>query len=140
VSPAQTLPAHRALSPSRRVALAGEILATYARVRLHLRRADLPEVLAALRATGAVPAAGSAREGRRLGRAVVRTLSVLPTDSRCLMRSLVLVGLLARRGVDGRLVLAVSGTDDFVAHAWVELDGEALLEPGGPGMHRLTTL
>ena len=36
---------------------------------------------------------------RRLGRAVMRTLDPLPLDSRCLVRSLVLTTLLARRGV-----------------------------------------
>ena len=44
----------------------------------------------------------------RLGRAIGRTLSILPFDSRCLVRSLVLAELLARRGIDSRVVIGVS--------------------------------
>ena len=42
-----------------------------------------------------------------LGRAVTRTLALLPTDSRCSLASLVLSRLLERRGIDARLVVAV---------------------------------
>ena len=42
----------------------------------------------------------------RLGRAVTRTLPLLPSDSRCLMRSLVLTSVLARRGLPSTVVIA----------------------------------
>jgi Transglutaminase-like superfamily len=114
------------LSPLGKLALAVEILAAYASVRRALRRTDLPRTLELARA----PAARAGRRtvetrkdqllGARLGRAVARTLRLLPTDSRCLMRSLVLTKLLARRGVDCALVIGVSVDPGFAAHAWVE--------------------
>jgi len=63
----------------------------------------------------------------RLARAVQRTLSVLPLDARCLMQSLVLTALLARRGIQTELLIAVKPRDEFEAHAWVEYNGHALL-------------
>ena len=68
--------------------------------------------------------------GVRLGRAVTRTLRLVPADSRCLMRSLVLTGLLARRGIDSSLVIGVRPEGEFGAHAWVEHDGRPLLPSG----------
>jgi hypothetical protein len=76
----------------------------------------------------------------RLGRAVVRTLAVLPADSRCLMRSLVLTGMLARRGSPGALVIGVKPGEVFGAHAWVELDGRPLLSAGNGEFARLVEL
>jgi hypothetical protein len=71
---------------------------------------------------------------------VVHTLSVLPTDSRCLMRSLVLTSLLARRGIDSTFVLGVRGEGDFAAHAWVEHATVPLLAPGGSEFKRLVEI
>jgi hypothetical protein len=125
-----------------RVALAGEIVATYARVRWALRRRDVRAVLGELRNPSAVAARGEdpVADGRRLGRAVQRTLAVLPTDSRCLMQSLVLTRLLARRGIDTRLVIAVRPGERFAAHAWVEHGEAALLPAGAPAFEELVTL
>jgi hypothetical protein len=77
-----------------------------------------------------------------LARAVVRTLEAHPVDSRCLMRSLVLLRVLARRGVSGELVIAVRPevSDTLGAHAWVEVRGEPLLAPAGSEHGRLVTL
>jgi hypothetical protein len=123
------------------VTLAGEILLTYAQVRRSLRRNDLPTVLRALRsAKASVAAPYPVASGRRLGDAVRRTLGLLPTDSRCLMQSLVLTALLARRGVDTRLVIAVRPGERFAAHAWVEHADEALLPAGAPAFEQLVTL
>jgi hypothetical protein len=137
-------PAHRPLGRAAKFALAAEIIAAYARVRLTLRRTDIRRTLAALRASRGAAARPEepALAGRRLGHAVVRTLRVLPTDSRCLMRSLVLVRLLARRGIDAKLVLAVAPGEprDGFAHAWVEYHGRPLLDPGGPQYGRLAEL
>jgi hypothetical protein len=132
-----------------KVSLAAEVLVTYVRVRLLLRRIDLREGVAALRS---VPERARRRPehseldaqaaGIRLGRAIVRTLSPLPLDSRCLMCSLVLTRLLARRGIDSSLIIAVRSAPevDFGAHAWVEHAGLPLLEPGDEELGRLVEI
>ncbi len=76
----------------------------------------------------------------RLGRAVVRMLSLLPGDTRCLVRSLVLTRLLARRGIPARLVIGARTAPAFLAHAWVECDGVAVLDPGDGSFARLVEL
>ncbi len=57
----------------------------------------------------------------------MRVLRRLPGDSRCLTRSLVVLAMLARRGIEARLVLAARPTPTFTAHAWVERGGRPLL-------------
>jgi hypothetical protein len=79
-------------------------------------------------------------EAARLGRAVVRTLRLVPGDTRCLRRSLVLIQLLAKRGIPARLVIAARTDPDFLAHAWVEYDGEPVLSPAGDSYGRLVEL
>jgi len=134
------------VSPLLRARLAGEIIWAYVQVRRGLRRKNLPAVLSDLRAVaptgGGRPLGGSSFDGGRLGHAVVRTLEPLPFDSRCLMRSLVLLRVLSRRGVSGELVVAVrpEERDRLGAHAWVEVDGTPLLAPAGPDHGRLVTL
>ena len=59
--------------------------------------------------------------------AIGRTLRYVPGDSRCLVRSLVLTSLLARRGIDVKFVIGVAPGPEFKAHAWVESDGLPLL-------------
>lgn len=127
----------------RNARLAGEVLVTYARARRALaRRRPLPELLADLRAADAPPLDGSAALalGVRLGRVVRRTLSPLPGDARCLASSLVLVRMLARRGVDSTFVIAARTEPRFLAHAWVEREGVALLPPADPVAQRLVQL
>jgi hypothetical protein len=137
----RNLPAQ--LSAIDKARLAIEIVAAYTRVLWLLRRDGLPGTIAMLRApthAGLAPAAVDAAPaaagdplvvGRQLGRAVVRTLAPLPRGSRCLTRSLVLLSLLARRGVAVGLVIAVqpSAHPSLDAHAWVEVDGSPLLAP-----------
>lgn len=121
--------------------LAAEILIAYARVRWLLARRDLKQTVAALRGRG--DGAGGApdrREALRLTHAVVRVLRLLPTDSRCLVRSLVVLGVLADRGREVELVIGVLPGESFAAHAWVELDGAPLLEAGVAGDGRLVEL
>ena len=79
-------------------------------------------------------------EGARLGSVVGRVLGPLPVESRCLMRSLVLTQLLARRDIPSRLVIGVRPGAAFGAHAWVELDGTPVLPPGGDEFSRLVDL
>jgi hypothetical protein len=76
----------------------------------------------------------------RLASAARRTLDLIPADSRCLMRSLVVTRLLARRGIDTKFVLAVTLDDGFGAHAWVEVDGKPVLEPASAPFERLAEL
>jgi hypothetical protein len=131
------------LGVGEKLRLIGEVLSFYGRVRRRLRHGTLETTLAYLRDTEREPVAPEIdrrRLGLRLGRATIRTLTPLPTDSRCLMRSLVLTGLLARRDIDAKLVLAVRPGEDFAAHAWVELEGRPLLEPGNEALGRLVEL
>jgi hypothetical protein len=122
-----------------------KIVLAYGRVRRHVRRDDLPATLAQLRAglsdgTDAPPDATTFVEARRLGDVVMRVLPRLPVDSRCLMCSLTLISLLARRGIGGSLVIGVRPDEEFGAHAWVELGGRPILPAGGTTFARLTEL
>lgn len=122
--------AWRPLAPHRKALLALEILTAYARVRTALMRSDFQATLERIRSREQpAPRHGRAEfvSGLRLGRAVSRTLVLLPTDSRCLMRSLVLTELLVRRGIASSLVIGVRSAPDFEAHAWVECAGAPLL-------------
>ena len=133
----------RGLTPREKARMGSEIVAAYSRARWLLWRTDLPTTLAALRAGGSAKAADPAearRAGVRLGRAVGMTLRHLPFDSRCLMRSLVLTRLLATRGIDSSLVIAVASDSEFVAHAWVEREGVPLLEPAEDRFSRIVEL
>jgi hypothetical protein len=126
--------AERAESADRfgRVSLATEVLATYVRVRwLVWRRGEVPAV-SVLRGglredVGSEADAARVARGRRFGRAVVKVLRLLPADSRCLMRSLVLTRMLARRGVYAKVVIGVRPEPTFGAHAWVEVGGHPVL-------------
>ncbi|HEY1367415.1 MAG TPA: lasso peptide biosynthesis B2 protein [Gaiellaceae bacterium] len=134
----------RLLRIVRALPLALEILASYVRVRWYLRRYELREAVTRLRGEAvAEPAQRSQAETEaalRLGRAVIRTLRLLPTDSRCLMRSLVLTRVLARRGLDSTLVIGVMSGPDFAAHAWLEHGDVPVLPGDGGAFRRLVTL
>jgi hypothetical protein len=139
------IPAERELRPGERVVLIAEILLAYARARRALRRAPIATAIAALR--GGAPDTSSRAEGvealdeiRRLGRAVSRTLALLPGDTRCLAQSLVLTRMLAERGIPARLVIGARAGPDFLAHAWVECGGHPVLTPGDGSFARLVEL
>ena len=123
-----------------RLRVAVEIVGTYAEVRWLFLRGDVRDVVAALRRDAVdVQAPDQAyRIGRRLAQPVRRTLDPLPWDSRCLMRSLVLLRMLARRGVVCALVIGVRPRERFEAHAWVEHEGRPLLPT--LGYEQLTVL
>lgn len=130
-------PPARPLPRAARLLLAGEILVIYARAYRLMRVTSLPVALERLRSH---PAPGRSRgdageraTALRVSRAARKTLERLPTDRRCLVRSLVVSGLLARRGIDAQLVLGVrpDGSQPFVAHAWVEHDGEPVMPDAG---------
>lgn len=125
------------LPPLVRALLAVEILITYVRMRRRMPRHDLRTLVSMSRsgprrvtADGAATAADPWRVALRLGNAVDRTLSALPTDSRCLVQSLVLTRLLSSRGVPSMLVIGAHSTPQFEAHAWVEYQGRPVLPPG----------
>jgi hypothetical protein len=138
------MPQDRPLGPGERARLGLEIVGAYARACRELRRASIEEVVARLRVAGAAPPGGGnaaeLEEARRLGRATVRTLHFLPGDTRCLRRSLVVVRLLARRGIEARLVIGARTAPDFLAHAWVEHGGEPVLSPLDGSFGRLVEL
>ena len=130
------------LRPVAKVALAAEILAEYVPSWWILGRPNVVEMVSAARdvrpTKPRVPAELEHALARRLGRAVVMTLRLLPTDSRCLIRSLVLTRLLARRAIPNTLVIGVRKEPDFEAHAWIEHEGRPVLPAGA--YTRLTEL
>lgn len=117
-----------------KAAILAEVLATYVTGLRQLRRDDLKAMAAWSRATRVrlqqVEPADERDLAIRLGSVVGRILSVLPTDSRCLIRSLVVVRVLRRRGIETRLAIGVKPGPPFEAHAWVEHDGRPVLPQG----------
>jgi hypothetical protein len=126
-------PALRRLGPFGKARLVLEILATYPRARRLVRANDLRAMVASARDVRGRPQPETGELEHtlavRLGVAVTRTLRVVPTDSRCLVRSVVLSRVLARRAIPSRLVVGVTPGADFAAHAWVEHDGRPVLPP-----------
>lgn len=122
-----------------KVSLFVEIVDAYVRVRWSLRRRELPQVLARIRALEPTRSTDTLGD-ERLARGVRRTLRVLPGDSRCLTQSLVLTRLLATRGRASRLVIGVSHGEAFGAHAWIERDENPLLPTYGRQFERLAEL
>jgi Transglutaminase-like superfamily len=138
VTPASLLPQQQ-VSTIAKLAMSIEILVAYRRVQRALRRQSLPTAAAAMRRCGG--GMGQAPEnacmaGLRMGAAVTRVLGALPRDPRCLTTSLVLIALLARRGIPATVVIGVR-LDPFAAHAWVEHDGRPLLPPATAPFERL---
>jgi hypothetical protein len=132
------------LRPIPRARLTWEVVATYLRVRWVMRDDDATRAVNKLR----VDPSATATTGSdgielltawRLSRAVVKVLERLPSDSRCLFRSLTLLTMLQRRGVAHKLVIAVRPRP-FAAHAWIEVEGEAVLPAGEAGYERLLEL
>lgn len=134
---------HRPWTLAEKASLAKEIATTYLWARRQIRRTSVDR--AAVDARDGRPAVP--RDDRpnaeyqvawRVSRIVERRLSQLPGDTRCLTRSVVLVRMLARRGMDATLVIGARSQPEFAAHAWVELDGHALLDPLDYQAGRLT--
>jgi hypothetical protein len=136
------------LPPGPRMRLTAEVLATYARVRWVMRDADASRAVSRLRMDARDSAdnpgltSGADLEllaALRLAHATRRVLEILPSDSRCLFRSLTLMCLLERRGIGQTVVIAVR-PQPFSAHAWVEVEGKPVLPDGEPGYERLLEL
>ena len=147
--------AAKPLTFAERVALASEIVVSYIVARRDLKSAPIADVVAALRrsdgrrrAEGALPPGDGVERSSsdmlvrasRLARAVVAMLALFPGDSRCLVRSLVLTRLLARREIPSRLVIGARTAPEFLAHAWVECAGAPVLDPGDGSFGRLVEL
>lgn len=134
----------RSLSAAERLRVSLEVLALYVRVRgLLLRNETAPTVEVLRRGLVEEPReADRARivNGLQFGRAVVKVLRLIPADSSCLMRSLVLTGMLARREVYAKVIIGVQPGPDFEAHAWVEVDGHPLLATNEATFRRLVEL
>lgn len=131
------------LSPVGKARLMVEVFSAYARARWLLWRRDLPGVVSAVERSSPLtrPTDDSVlRLGARLGRVTTRCLALLPTDSRCLVRSVVLMSLLAQRGIASSLVIGVRTDSEFEAHAWIERDGWPLLPAGQGAYSRLVEL
>ncbi|HEX4465558.1 MAG TPA: lasso peptide biosynthesis B2 protein [Solirubrobacteraceae bacterium] len=136
-----------------RAVLLVEIVLAYVCVRRAIRGEPITDALTRIREaprTRPAPARSpadrppaSAEEvvlARHLASAVARTLALLPGDTRCLSRSLVLSRLLARRGIPAVLVIGARSAPAFSAHAWVEHAGRAILPPGDGSFGRLAEL
>jgi transglutaminase superfamily protein len=135
------------LAPVQRVRLTLEVLRTYLQVRWVMRDDDAQRAVHRLR-TGAGSTAGPVSEDElhlelvsawRLARATRKVLERLPSDSRCLFRSLTLLCMLERRHIPQTLVIAVRPRP-FGAHAWIEVAGHAILPDADPGYERLLEL
>ena len=124
----------------RRLLLAAEIVVEYLRARRDLRSGGLEGALAAVERPAERDDPREHETCLRMGRAVDRTLSVLPSDPRCLIRAIVLARVLARRGIGSRLILGVQSVPEFSAHAWVEHRGRPLLPAGDYERGRLAEL
>jgi hypothetical protein len=136
------------LPPGRQLRLAAEVLRIYTRVRWVMRDDDAERAVRRLRRKthGAVRYTELEHDkdrqvlsAWRLAHASSKVLRHLPSDSRCLFRSLTLMCMLERREIPQTLVIAVQPRP-FGAHAWLEVDGRAILPEADPGYERLLEL
>lgn len=126
---------------SGRLALAIEVLRTYALARRLLATRPIADAVDELRAPAVPRLPAEPGTPRRLSRATTLVVGRLPGENRCLIRSLVLLRLLARRDLEAILVLsAASDGDGLDAHAHIEHGGRPLLPPGGEGHATLARL
>ncbi|HEY2283740.1 MAG TPA: lasso peptide biosynthesis B2 protein [Solirubrobacteraceae bacterium] len=133
----------RRLDLGERARLTAEIVVAYVQARKELRSHPIATVVENLRREsdrGSALRPETLEEARRLGNTVTRILRMLPGDTRCLARSLVLTRLMARRGIPATLVIGARTTPSFLAHAWVECAGIPVLTPGDGSFGRLTEL
>jgi hypothetical protein len=111
----------------------------YARTRALLVVRGLKATHAVLRApasrAGSPDGTAIVARGRQLADTTARVLQRFPRDERCIVESLVLTGVLARRGINSTLLIGIDPGTDFAARAWVEVEGVPLGESGG--LHRL---
>ncbi len=70
---------------------------------------------------------GRRPDGERSATEIVRGFS-RSSGGNCLERSLILYRFLSRENADPALVTGVGRAEGFIGHAWVEVEGRALLE------------
>jgi transglutaminase superfamily protein len=121
------------LTPRQKLVLIAEVVSHYVRARRLLSRGDLPSVLSRIRGAPREAPSGdlAGLDDVRLARAAMLVMRLLPGDTRCLMRSLVLLGLLASRDRAATLVIGVRTDETFQAHSWLEVGGRPLLPTEG---------
>jgi hypothetical protein len=135
-------------SPLKRVALGLTIVIWALRSRWALRRGGIVGAVASARRVA--PGRSGSRSdttqvgddvasAKQLSSIVALVLGHVPGDTRCLVRSLVLLRLLSEQGVAARLVLAIR-PESAEAHAWVEVDGAPVSTPAGDEFVRLSEL
>lgn len=118
------------------VATAIEIVALAVWVEVALRLMPFSRLLERLKQR-TPPATGAVDEYQRLHRFVAIAYEALPFPATCLRRSLVLHGLLARRGVASRVCFGVAKNGIVLdAHAWVEC-GALAPDAGAAGFSEL---
>lgn len=129
------LPAPGEVRLRQRVLLAAEIVGAYLPLARLVRANDVEDMVRVARRrdrpTSTLPPPDARATAIRLGKMVERLLTVLPTDDRCLIRSLVVLRLLWQRGIPARLVIGVRAESGFGAHAWVEYEGRPVLPAAG---------
>ena len=122
------------LGPVTRLRLVVEILGAYPRLWRLVRSNDLVAMVAQARSAppgrARVSPEETERVALRLGACVERVLAPLPTDSRCLIKSLIVLRMLTRRSIEARVVIGAQTDSGFAAHAWVEHGARAILPAG----------
>jgi hypothetical protein len=78
---------------------------------------------------------GARDQAAQLGRSTMWVARRLPFHCNCLVQSVALISMLRRRGIDADLKVGVcqdqKGEHGIAAHAWVEFDGNVILDSGG---------
>lgn len=78
------------------------------------------------------------REAALVGRTTTLVAHRLPWRPTCLRQALAVQRMLRRRGIPGHLRLGVTNPAEGTAHAWVTVDGRAVV--GGRGVERFVPL
>jgi Transglutaminase-like superfamily len=110
-----------------------EAIALVVPVEIGLRYRSIDSLVARLERRRRHPGSvARAVDVERAATVVDRLGSFYPLRATCLKKSLVLLGILRRRGVPAELRLGVRKVEgQFSAHAWIESDGRTLLATGG---------
>jgi hypothetical protein len=114
----------------------------FAVVEFGLRVLKLKTLLALLQNDRQADREGCARaptNPERVGYCVELASRLHPLRPTCLKKALVLLALLARRGVKARVIIGAAKSDGKLdAHAWIEHQGRVIM--GGPARDRYSTL
>lgn len=78
------------------------------------------------------------REATRVGHTAARVAARLPWRPTCLRQALAVQRMLHRRAIPNRLHLGVTSAPEAEAHAWITVDGQAVV--GDRGVERFVQL